>query len=330
MVPFLSQIAVLASHKFESGIFDVRCVATDLQITRQTSAEDNEEGEEGEREDALPSSSSNNPNSLSKMRRLALCSSVSTPSFSLYDIDAKQVIGKFIGHTATVTTIKRDGDLVVRLDPPWSGSFSLIWRHGWCCLQLSGGDDQTIRVWELATLKCIHVFSLEGIVYDIRLCENKLVTGVTGMRLPPVVCLLGYWEARPTEHCTAGSHMSFLRIWDYTSRAHLLDVKITDLPRRIFSITVLPDRIYCCTKEQITVVDFHEKGEWIIFTLPTLVVVDASLVQTWRSNKHPSVPKGGELAGKTVHSSRALQLCLVQSFFLLSALSLHLNKVFSS
>jgi WD40 repeat protein len=175
-------------------------VATDLQITRQTSAEDNEEGEEGEREDALPSSSSNNPNSLSKMRRLALCSSVSTPSFSLYDIDAKQVIGKFIGHTATVTTIKRDGDLV-----------------------LSGGDDQTIRVWELATLKCIHVFSLEGIVYDIRLCENKLVTGVTG------------------------SHMSFLRIWDYTSRAHLLDVKITDLPRRIFSITVLPDRIYCCT-----------------------------------------------------------------------------------
>jgi len=146
------------------------------------------------------------------MRRLALCSSVSTPSFSLYDIDAKQVIGKFIGHTATVTTIKRDGDLV-----------------------LSGGDDQTIRVWELATLKCIHVFSLEGIVYDIRLCENKLVTGVTG------------------------SHMSFLRIWDYTSRAHLLDVKITDLPRRIFSITVLPDRIYCCTKEQITVVDFHEK-----------------------------------------------------------------------
>jgi len=145
------------------------------------------------------------------MQRLAICTAVGEVDFYLYDFDAQQVIGTFSGHRATVTTVKRDSDLV-----------------------LSGSDDKTIRVWNLATLKCLYTFSVGGIVYDIRLCENKLVAGVTG------------------------EQSSFLRVWDYVKRTHMMDIPVSRVPRRIFSITVLPDRIYCSTNEHITVVDFRD------------------------------------------------------------------------
>lgn len=38
----------------------------------------------------------------------------------------------------------------------------------------------------------------------------------------------------------------------------MFDIPVTRVPRRIFSITVLPDRIYCSTNEHITVVDFRD------------------------------------------------------------------------
>ncbi len=47
------------------------------------------------------------------MQRLAICTAVGEVDFYLYDIDAQQVIGTFSGHRATVTTVKRDSDLVV-------------------------------------------------------------------------------------------------------------------------------------------------------------------------------------------------------------------------
>jgi len=46
--------------------------------------------------------------------------------------------------------------------------------------QLSGSDDETVKVWSLQSRECIHTLSAEGIVYDLRLCENRLVAGVTG------------------------------------------------------------------------------------------------------------------------------------------------------
>jgi len=49
----------------------------------------------------------------SNMQRLAICTAVGEVDFYLYDIDAQQVIGTFSGHRATVTTVKRDSDLVV-------------------------------------------------------------------------------------------------------------------------------------------------------------------------------------------------------------------------
>jgi hypothetical protein len=117
----------LASHKFGSGLFDVRCVVTDLPIPRRRvqpegdDDNDNDNGGDGDgQEDAQEVNESSNP-SLSasrgdrpKMQRLAICTSVGDVDFFLYDIDTQQVIGTFSGHRATVTTVKRDGDLVVR------------------------------------------------------------------------------------------------------------------------------------------------------------------------------------------------------------------------
>ncbi len=47
-------------------------------------------------------------------------------------------------------------------------------------------------------------------------------------------------------------------MWDYVKRTHMMDIPVSRVPRRIFSITVLPDRIYCSTNEHITVVDFRD------------------------------------------------------------------------
>ena len=47
--------------------------------------------------------------------------------------------------------------------------------------QLSASEDKTIRVWSLDTQQSLFMIRPGGaIIYDFRLCENKLVAAVTG------------------------------------------------------------------------------------------------------------------------------------------------------
>jgi len=124
--------------------------------------------------------------------------------FELFSVDEGKVLDSFTGHISTVSSVKVYGDYV-----------------------LSGSDDETVKVWSLQTRECIHTFSAEGIVYDLRLCENRLVAGVTG------------------------NTRAFLRIWNFKKRKHLFDIPITETPTRLFSLSVLPSKIYCCTKDGV-------------------------------------------------------------------------------
>lgn len=126
----------LASHRFINGLFDVRCVVTDLPIPRrrvrhaatkylegedsQEHSDDNEPVDANANQPELITSADGNQRT-KEIQRLAICTAVGETDFYLFDIDTNQVIGAFSGHTATVTTVKRDGDLVVSYHPrrPW-------------------------------------------------------------------------------------------------------------------------------------------------------------------------------------------------------------------
>jgi len=130
-------------------------------------------------------------------------------TFDIFSVAEGKPLASFEGHAATVSSVKVYGDFVI-----------------------SGSDDETLKVWSLATRECLSTLQAEGLVYDLRLCENKLVAGVTG------------------------PEFAYLRIWNFKKRKHLYDIPVTTTPTRLFSLSVLPTKIYCCTKEAITCVEF--------------------------------------------------------------------------
>jgi hypothetical protein len=232
-----------------------------------------QEDNEAEAEPAAGSSSSSSKLSLSastggrsNMQRLAICTAVGEVDFYLYDVDAQQVIGTFSGHRATVTTVKRDSDLVV--PHALFARVSCYTTH--TCADWLGG-------WGVsAERKRRQDDSRVGFGYAQ--VPAHLQRGRHRLRHPPL-----RKQARGRRHryhthtpphththththavqlmmlCAgAGEQSSFLRVWDYVKRTHMMDIPVSRVPRRIFSITVLPDRIYCSTNEHITVVDFRD------------------------------------------------------------------------
>jgi hypothetical protein len=93
----------------------------------------------------------------------------------------------------------------------------------------------------------------------------------------------------------------------------MMDIQVARVPRRIFSITVLPDRIYCCTNEHITVVDFRDvsgKGP----SSPLLLTPSLTL-RSCRSSSMSPVAPGVEVAHKPKkygRSRRGRENCLLQ------------------
>eukprot|EP01089_Gocevia_fonbrunei_P011973 TRINITY_DN2697_c0_g1_i1.p1 TRINITY_DN2697_c0_g1~~TRINITY_DN2697_c0_g1_i1.p1 ORF type:complete len:208 (-),score=47.81 TRINITY_DN2697_c0_g1_i1:6-629(-) len=124
-----------------------------------------------------------------------------------------------------------EGRKMGRIAPARTGGVTCIKHYG--NLVLAGGDDGDVVVFEEDELKEVKVFHDEewGIVYEVILYEEKLLTAVTGR------------------------NRSYIAVWDYHTTKRLYTVTISEkIPVRILSMAVWEENIYVCTAEDVVLI----------------------------------------------------------------------------
>jgi len=136
-----------------------------------------------------------------------ICSTV-TGKLQLHSIEDGRLLNKFVGHAKLVTSVVIDGDLMI-----------------------SSGDDNTVKLWSLASETVIHTLETNGTVFLVDLYENLLVAAVTE------------------------KDRAVLRLWDFPRLQLLYDIPLGE-PRRVFGLRITGKAIYACTADYIYVVVF--------------------------------------------------------------------------